>query len=69
MENKPNGTRITLVYDAKGELTISAPGVPAAMAIWMLESAKVNIITGGGKRRSIKIEGLDLSPLNPRKLR
>ena len=68
MTERPNGTRLILTYDGAG-LTIHGEGVPAHLAIWMLETAKVSIITGGGKRRGFNIEGLDLSPLNPRKLK
>ncbi len=54
-----------LTYDGNG-LTIHGEGVPAQLAIWMLETVKVSLITGAGKRRSFNIEGLDLSPLNPK---
>lgn len=67
MMEKPNGTRLTLIYDANG-LTIHGEGVPASLAIWMLETAKVNLITGAGKRRPFNIEGLDLGPLKPTKV-
>ena len=64
-----NGTKLVLTYDGK-ELTIHGEGVPASLAVWMLETAKVSLITRAGKRRTtLNIEGLDLSPLNPRKLR
>ena len=63
-----NGTRLILTYDGK-ELKIHGGGVPMQLAIWMLESAKVSLLTGAGKHRPLDIQGLDLSPLNPRKLR
>ncbi len=62
-----NGTKLVLTYDAQG-LTIHGEGVPAQLAIWMLETAKVSLITGAGKRRSFNVEGLDLSPLNSKKV-
>ncbi len=65
---KANGTRLILTYDGQ-ELKIRGEGVPAALAIWMLETAKVTLITGAGKRPTFNIEGLDLSPLNPKKVR
>ncbi len=62
-----NGTKLILTYDGKG-LTIHGEGIPAQLAIWMLETAKVSLITGAGKRRSFNIEGLDLSPLDRKKV-
>lgn len=67
MPEKPNGTRLTLTYDAAG-LTIHGDGVPASLAIWMLETAKVKLIMGAGKRRAFNIEGLDLRPLDRSKV-
>ncbi len=61
--------KLVLTYDGQG-LTIHGEGIPAALAIWMLETAKVSMIMKAGKRvPDLNIEGLDLSPLNPRKLR
>lgn len=62
-----NGAKLILTYDANG-LTIHGEGIPAQLAIWMLETAKVSLITGAGKRREFNIEGLDLKPLNPKKV-
>ncbi len=59
--------KLVLTYNGQG-LTIHGEGVPAALAVWMLETAKVSLITKAGKQVPT-IEGLDLSPLNPRKLR
>ncbi len=63
-----NGTKLVLVYDGRN-LKIHGEGVPASLAVGMLETAKVSIITGAGRqRRDIKIEGLDLSPLDLRRV-
>lgn len=62
-----NGNRLVLTYDGAG-LTVHGEGVPADRAIWMLETAKAGLISGAGKRRGFNVEGLDLSPLKPRKL-
>lgn len=62
-----NGTKLVLTYDGK-DLTVHGEGVPMQLAIWMLETAKVSLITGSGKRRRFNIEGLDLRPLDLRKV-
>ncbi len=56
-----NGKRLVLTYDEKG-LTIAGEGVPAQLAVWMLETAKASIISNAGKRPAW-IKGLDLGPL------
>ncbi len=62
-----NGARLILSYDGK-DLQIQGGGTPASLAVWMLEAAKASIISGAGRPHGTQIKGLDLSPLNPRKL-
>ncbi len=61
--------RIELIYDGEG-LTIKAQGIPIALAIWMLEKAKISLLMGAGKRvpsiPGVDLRGLDFS-LQPRR--